>query len=369
MKVSRGSLSFFMLASMIAVAAVAGVLGVIHVRGSELEAMTSEKIASIQAGPRVRTVSVVRSPPVRQIHLQGEARPFVSAVVYAKVSGYLKEVTVDVGDKVSENQVLASIDSPELDRQYEGAVADRRYKEANARRTVSLGRSGWASADAADLSQSNADVAQATVSTLEVQKSYTTLRAPFNGTVTARFADPGALIQSATNAQTTALPVVTISELGRLRIYIYVDQKDAPFVKVGDKARVQVPGEPNGERESSVARISNQLDSKTRTMLAEIDVDNRDGKIVSGSFVDVTVDIAVPRAFELPAAALVLRGGTKAVAVVDADRRIRYRPVRLVEDDGQKIRLAGGVEEGEKIALDLGEGTAEGAVIQPVPGK
>ena len=140
-----------------------------------------------------------------------------------------------------------------------------------------------------------AQVAEAQVATLAQQKSYEVLRAPFAGTVTARFADPGALVQAATGAQTGALPLVTIATPEKLRVYVYVPQHDAGFVKVGDKAEVMMPDSLDAKiSQGVVARRSDELDPRTRMMLVEVDLDNRDGRIVAGSFVTVVLTFATP---------------------------------------------------------------------------
>src|SRR6202012_4593702 len=136
--------------------------------------------------------------------------------------------------------------------------------------------------------------------TLAQQKSYEVLRAPFAGTVTARYADPGALVQAATGASTGALPLVTISTPERLRVYVYVDQRQAGSVRIGDAALVSLSDRGDAHIEGHVARLSSELDPHTRMMLVEVDVDNKDGAIVPGSFVTVTLSLATPPEIEIP---------------------------------------------------------------------
>src|SRR5690242_17333576 len=269
------------------IAALAGVVLIATSRKAEADREEKDRAGEIAKGPRVRVARAEMSPPVRKLELQGEARPFAQATLYAKVSGYLKEMRVDKGDVVKPNQIVAVIQAPEIDRQYEAAVADASYKKANARRAAELAKPGVVSVAEAETQVGVAQVADAQVATLAQQKSYEVLRAPFAGTVTARFADPGALVQAATGAQTGALPLVTISTPEKLRVYVYVPQRDAAFVKVGDKALITTPDHAELRVEGNVTRLSSELDSRTRMMLVEVDVDNRDGKIVPGSFVTV----------------------------------------------------------------------------------
>ncbi|HZS37236.1 MAG TPA: efflux RND transporter periplasmic adaptor subunit [Polyangia bacterium] len=347
-------------------AAIGGVVMFANARGSAAEKESQAREAQVKAGPRVRVVAAAPARTERRIELQGEARPFASVTLYAKLSGYLKEIRVDKGDRVQAGQVLAVIESPELDRQYDAAVADAAYKRANAKRAAALATPGVVSAREAELTSSQALMADAQVAALATQKSYETLRAPFTGTVIARFADPGALVQNATNAQTSALPVVTISQGERLRVYVYVDQRDAFYVHKGDGAEVTTPDRPGLPIKGTVTRLASELDPKTRTMLVEIDLDNRDGRIVPGSFVLVALVIATPPSVEVPVEALVLRGKQPFVAVVSAEQRVTYKPVVLVGDDGASARVAKGLAAGERVALNLGENVVDGDLVQPV---
>lgn len=317
-------------------------------------------------GPRVRVAPVTQSPPERELVLQGEARPFLSVTLYAKVSGYLTNMRADKGDRVKARQVIATIASPELDQQYAAALADARNKRINADRVNALGPSGVVSKQETDLARANADVAEATQGSISAQRDYRTIRAPFDGTVTARFADPGALIQAATNAQTGAVPIVTVSKTDRLRIYVYLDQGSAALVHVGDPALLRVPERPGFVRKAAITRVSGELAPRTRTMLTEIDVDNADGAILPGSFVRVSIRVKTPALPEIPVEALVTRQDKAFVPVVDGGGRLRYRPVNVADDDGKSVRLLDGVTVGERVALNVGNEVEDGAQVQVV---
>ncbi|HXU70587.1 MAG TPA: efflux RND transporter periplasmic adaptor subunit [Polyangia bacterium] len=347
------------------IGALVGVVVIATSRQAAADREGKERTEEVAKGPRIRVARAQLSPPMRKIELQGEARPFASATLYAKVSGYIKAMRVDKGDVVKPNQIVAVIEAPEIDRQYEAAVADASYKKANARRAAELAKPGVVSAAEAETQVGVAQVAQAQVATLAQQKSYEVLRAPFAGTVTARFADPGALVQAATGAQTGALPLVTIATPERLRVYIYVPQRDAGFVKVGDKVEVTMPDRADVRIEGTVARRSDELDPKTRMMLVEVDLDNRDGRIVAGSFVTVTLSFATPPEIIVPVEALVLQGHNASVYVLDGDT-VHARPVTVSDNDGSTVRLARGLRVGELVALNVGDNVADGAHVQPV---
>ncbi len=199
---------------------------------------------------------------------------------------------------------------------------------------------------------------------LREEQGYETLRAPFAGTVTARYADPGALVQSAATSQTSALPVVTVSQIGRLRVLAYLDQEDAALVHPGTPATVTLTERPDVHIAAPVARMSGELDPKTRKMLAEVDVDDRDGVIVPGSFVQVQIDVSAPALPQAPAEALVVRGGKTFVAVVDESNRVHFAPVTVASNDGKSVMFSNGVAPGQKLALSIGSAVAEGAPVQ-----
>jgi RND family efflux transporter MFP subunit len=348
------------------VATVFGVLSLDARRKSQTRADAQTREAAVQRGPRVRLATVKPSPGVRRLVLQGEARPFAEVTLYAKVAGYLRDLRVDKGDRVKAGQILATVIAPELDQQYLAAEADARNKRVNAKRLSALAPTGVVSAQELEQGQAAADVAEATQAALANQRDYRVIRAPFNGVVTARFADPGTLIQSAANAQSGAVPIVALAKGDRLRVYVYLDQASAAFVRVGDVAKIRVPERAGWSREARVTRSSGSLSPRTRTMQTEVDIENADGVILPGSYVDVELDVHVPSLLEMPAEALVTRGEKTQVAVVDDQQRVHYRPVVVADDDGQSVRLVSGVAAGDRVALNLGSDTSDGSQVQVV---
>ena len=216
-----------------------------------------------------------------------------------------------------------------------------------------------------------AQVAEATAASLKVQKEYEVLRAPFNATVTARFADPGALVQNATTSQTATLPIVALSETDRLRVYVYLDQRNAAFVRVGNRAEVVDAARPEVRRSARVSRKSGEIDLKSRTLLVELDLDNREGRFLAGGFVQVTLKLQTPIYVQVPVDGLLVRGEKTFVGVVDSDNRVTFRSVTVVDSDGTRASLGSGLAAGERVVLNPGTGIVEGEVIQPVgvPGR
>jgi RND family efflux transporter MFP subunit len=318
-------------------------------------------------GPLARTALAVSSAATRHLTVLGEVHPYAEVTLYAKVSGYLASVSVDKGDHVTRGQVLAVVESPETDAQWSAAKAEYDQKEVTAGRVRQLLDRKLVSPQEADQANADAAVAKERLASLTQQREFEKLRAPFDGTVTSRFADPGALMQNAASSQTSALPVVTVSDVSRLRLYAFLDQPDAAVVRNGLTATITLDEKPQLRLTARVARTAGELDPKTRKLLVELDVDNRRGDLLAGSFVHVEFDLPAPVLPELPAEALVVRQGRTQVAVLAADSTIHFRDVSVANNDGRLIRLASGIAAGDRVVLNLGDAIAEGARVRPAP--
>ncbi|PYX47098.1 MAG: hypothetical protein DMG79_14780 [Acidobacteria bacterium] len=334
---------------------------------SQVEAATEHLTAEGQKGPTVEVAIAKRVAGSNTVRLIGEARPYQSAILYAKVSGYLRSISVDKGDFVRVNQVIAVIESPEIDKQYQAAVADAHNKELIANRAATLVKKEMISQQDADQAEADAAVSKANLEQIGTLKSYEQLRAPFAGTVTARYSDPGALIQNAATSQTSALPLVELSQTSRLRIYVYVDQAHAPFVRDGDTVAIYDQVNPNLKLAARVTRTGGAIDPKTRTLLVEIDVDNPHNRILAGSVLQLELKVQIPRYIEVPSDALIVRGTQTFVAVVTPANTVKFTQVAVAEQTGTTARLFSGLEEGERVARSIGERVAEGGKVQPVP--
>jgi membrane fusion protein (multidrug efflux system) len=350
---------------LLVVVAVLLVAAMLYQQRSSIGKEVRTREARLKAGPRVHVVPVTRAPETQSLSFVGEARPYLETTLYSKVSGYLSVINVDKGDKVVTDQLLAVMQSPELDRQYAAAVADATSKRLVAQRNNELLANGSVSPQTAELSEAAAKTAEETAASLLAQKDYELMRAPFPGTITARYVDPGALIQSATTEQTSAQPIVTLSKTDRLRVYVYPDQKTASFIRVGDPADISDVSRGNIKVSGSVGRTSGRLDTKTRTLLVEIDVDNREEKIIAGSFVQVTLKVRTPGLMEIPADALVIRGEKSFVATLTGKDKVAFKEVAIYESSGKTVRLSEGVTEGEHLIVNAGLSLTEGQQVRP----
>jgi len=366
---SRVRSSLVYVVGVVTVAAAAmGVLVVWQQRGTALHATGQALAETVERGPRVQVVTVQQGPRERVITLLGDARPMLTATLYGKLSGYLKAIHVDRGDQVKAGQVLAEIDSAETESQYNSAVNDRENKRRIAERSRELAAHGTASIQARDQTETDFRIATARVAELETLRSYQILRAPFDGTITARFIDPGALVQNAATNQTSSQPVLTIADTSRLRVNVYVEQRDVPDVHVGDLAEVSDGANSERKVQARVARTSGQLDPRTRTLFVELEVDNSSRFLVPGSFAYVTLRVPVESYPEIPVAGLVIRGSNTFVADVGDDSLVRFSPVKVASTDGIRVRLTEGARVGQRIALNLPDEVGNNSRIQPVGG-
>jgi len=349
------------------VCVVATVLGTAYYMNQSSSGLANVKAAmeaDVARGPRVVVSNVAQGPQFRMIQLLGDARPYQTTTVFAKVSGYLKSVLVDKGDQVTANQVIAEIDSAELESQYQSAVADLDQKQRIDARSRELLRNSTTSQQAAEQAETNYRMAQETVRNLGIMRSYQTLKAPFNGTVVARFADPGALMQAATTNQASSLPVMQIADNSKLRIGIYVEQRDVAAIKVGDEADIIDSANPDRKRKAKISRTAGTLDPRTRTLFVELDLDNSDQFLVPGSFVNVSLRVPVKSFPQIPVSAMMQRGGTQQVAVIGEDSTIKFRPIKVASTDGALINIADGLKVGERVGLNVSSDLVEGSKVR-----
>jgi RND family efflux transporter MFP subunit len=368
-KTRKGRSSAFYVFGVGALVIAIGAVVYFHITLNQSVASAREARAVVSdRGPRVEFVTATAGPTERMIKLLGDVRSGATAVLYAKVSGYIKEVQVDKGDKVELGQVLAEIESPELEQQFAAASADLAHKRRNLARIKELYSKGNTTQVALYQAETDVTVAENNVGVLGTSVSYKTVRAPFAGRVTARFVDPGALVTNAQTNITSAMPMVTISDDRRIRVYAYVQQADAPFVRIGDKAVLSDASNPERTKSATVTRMTGELDQKSRTMLIEVHLDNSDDFFVPGSYVYVTLTVPIQSVTRVPVTALLTRGDKTNVAVFD-NGVVKFRPITVSATDGANINVSGGLKPGEQVAVNLPDEVTDGARIQPVAAK
>ncbi|HVI75612.1 MAG TPA: efflux RND transporter periplasmic adaptor subunit [Anaeromyxobacteraceae bacterium] len=311
-------------------------------------------------GPKVTVVRVEEPPGVRTVVLPGDVRAFWQTTLYAKVNGYVQDLAVDRGAQVRTGQVLARIASPETDHQVAQARSTLRVRQQFAARVHALAPTHAVSAEDVDRADADLAVASAELRRLQALQEYEILRAPFDGVVTARYVDPGALLAG------PGQPVLEVSSPGRVRVLVNVGQDVAPFVQLGDEARVRMDQLPGVEVRAEVRRTSGALDMRSRSMLVEAWPVEAAPALLPGSFVHVALRVRVPPLPAVPAEALVQRGARLQVATV-RDGRLRFVDVEPGTNDGRVVQIRSGVTAGEVVALSPPSDLGEGAPIQAVP--
>ena len=334
-------------------------------------------VAGLAAGNRARAdetglppvvvavAPVMRADLFEELTVQAEFRPYQEIDLHAKVSGYLQQIKVDIGDRVKAGDLIGVLEVPELaddlaraDAAAQRAEAD--YKEAHlnytrlgsvnqsqpnlvARQDIDAAEAKDAAAAAA-LAEAKADLEK--YHTLE---AYTRVTAPFAGVITKRFADPGALIQAGTSSNTQTMPLVRLSEIDRLRLDFPVSTTYASAVAVGDSVGIDLGD--NRRLAGTIARFSHRITTDTRTMITEVDVPNPDLKLIAGMYVTVGLKIdRRPQALAIPVESV---SGTKqpTVYVIDDAHQIVERPVRLGIETPTKYEVLSGVREGELVMI------------------
>ncbi|MFO1320954.1 MAG: efflux RND transporter periplasmic adaptor subunit [Burkholderiales bacterium] len=328
-------------------------------------AQAKEKASLLAAGPSVVVAKAQRGPTVRKLNLVGEAVPLRSTILYSKVGGYLTRINVDVGDVVKSGQVLAEIQAPEIDAQITTIATGLENKRRLAQRARELHAQGFFSQQSLDNADNDVRVAQAQIAELRTQAGFRTVKAPFNGVVTNRYVDPGALVTNATNNQTSAQPLVAIADTTRLKVTVYAEQAEAPVVKPGLDVEVVDAAAAERKVTAKITRVSGELDARTRTRRAEVEFDGGQGQFLPGSFVNVAVQIPATSFIEVPAGALVTKDKKTFVATVDTGNKVHYTPIVVASTDGKVLRVASGLDEGTTVAVSPPAGIADGAKINP----
>jgi RND family efflux transporter MFP subunit len=347
----RSTRVLFCLATLAIVVVAAGLL----VRRSQ-----AEKLEQGAAARAVPTVSLL-SPGAMDagaLELAARVEPWARAPIYARVSGYLAGWKVDIGAPVKAGQLLATIETPDLDQQLLQAQAELAsarsslaLAESTAKRWSALVLQNAVSKQEADEKRGELAARQGQVAALgaNVQRllalqRYTRLVAPFDGVVTARNTDVGALINAGGAAGSE---LFVVSDTRRLRVYVQVPQRQVALVRVGGKARLSVPERPGQAYAATVQSLSRSIESGSGAMLVQLAVDNAAGELLPGGFATVRFDTpAASDAITVPPGALITgRNGTQ-VATVDGAGRVVLKSVTVARDLGKALELAGGVAGG-----------------------
>ncbi len=351
--------------------------------------------------PTVTVTTAVRAASVVDLTLPGNIQAITEAAVLARAEGYLVKRYADIGDRVHEGQLLAELDTPDLDQQViqaqaalqqtnaalaqakaalEQAKANAQLADVTAKRNTILVNRGVLSKQEGDQSDStllaqaanvraseaninaalqNVGANEANLRRLLDLQSFKKVKAPFDGVITLRNIDTGSLISSGSTL------LFRIAQNNVLRIFVNVPQSDFSSFDVGMPAQITVTELPGRSFPGKVARLSGALDTNTRTLLTEVEVPNSQGTLLPGMYAQVRFSITRTQPSVLvPGDAIVTRSSGSMVAIVDSDNTVHFRPVHLGRDFGTNVEILGGLEAGEKVVVNPTDDVREGAKVK-----
>lgn len=356
----------------LAIAATIVVMGITSRRAAD--AKLSEWTEA-QAVPVVAAALPNRRGQRTTLDLPGRLEAYTQAQIYARVSGYLKDWQADIGAPVKAGQMLAEIDAPDLDQQIMQARAALASAEANltlSQATLQRGQSLIPSGaiSKADLDQRVADAsnkdglakaARANLDRLRVLEQYKRITAPFDGLVTARNTDIGALI----NAGAAGPPLFVVSETSRLRVYVSVPENYVPAIQIGTKARISVPEYPGKTFPATVQASAQAVDVASGTTRMLLLVDNAVGELMTGDFANVSFELPHPDiAINVPASALIFNQSGLFVATVGNDNRVLLKQVTISRDLGKEVEIGSGLSANDRVIESPPDGITSGDLVR-----
>jgi RND family efflux transporter MFP subunit len=363
----------------VALLSLLGIGAVIVVMGITTRKMADAKLREWTESQAVPVVAVGQ-PDTRTkrttLDLPGRLEAYTQAQIFARVSGYVKEWKADIGTPVKAGDLLAEIDAPDLDQQIMQAEADLASAKANSAlsdMTLQRGQSLIASRTISqqDLDQRAADssnkqglvrAAQANLDRLRVLERYKRLVAPFDGLVTARTTDVGALINAGSGS---GPPMFVVSQINKLRAYVNVPQNYVPSIHLGTKGQIAVPEYPGRKFPGTVEASAQAVDVASGTTRMQLVVDNASSELMTGAFATVTFELPNPEnAINVPASALIFdRTGLK-IAIVDRDNRIILKPVTISRDLGSEVEIGSGIGAEDRVVINPPDGLVTGDQVR-----
>ena len=369
---------------------VAAALAVIVVVWSAVSAYSAAaRLKEATEAQSIVTVATVNPQPlsgIADLILPGNLQANYEAPIYARTSGYLKRWLVDIGTPVKAGQLLGEIESPEVESQLRQAQADLVTAQAN-QKIASLTAERWRNLRASDsVSKQEADekislaasndaqvqAARANVQRLRELSGFQKITAPFDGVVTARNTDIGQLIAAGNN---TGPELFRVADMRRLRLYVRVPQTYAAMMKPGLTAELIFPDRPGKLYTGKLDSTSSAIDQASRTLLAQLSVENRNNELLPGAYTEVHFKLpegATSEAYKVPANVLLFRGDGMKVATVDGKGQVVLKPVTIGRDYGSDIEIVQGLAADDKVILSPPDSLTDGVnvhVAPPPPGK
>jgi RND family efflux transporter MFP subunit len=334
------------------------------------------KVSAIDALPTVVTVEPTRTDLGEELILPGTVQAFIESPIYARTNGYLKTWYTDIGGAVKKGQLLAEIETPEVDQQLSQAIADLataranealsqttnvRWKELLKTESVSQQDADEKAGDAA-AKKATTEAAGANVSRLRELESFKRVVAPFDGIVTARNTDIGALINAGQSAGTE---LFRLADTHKLRIYVQVPEPYAAAAKPGLEADLSFSEQQGKAYTATVVRTANALDPGLRTLQVELQLDNAQGELFPGAYAEVHFKLAGnARSLRLPATTVLFRAAGLQVATVDAQQRIQLKSIVEGRDFGNTIEVLSGLDAGDAVVINPPDSIFNGMTVR-----
>ena len=336
------------------------------------------KATAVAAGTTVVTVKPTATPASEALVLPGTVQAYYEAPIYARTNGYLRAWHMDIGTPVKKGQLLAEIETPEVDQQLGQAQADLATAEANyqlakstdvrwrgllATESVSKQDADQRAGDAA-AKKAAVESAAANVARLREMESFKRVLAPFDGVLTQRNTDIGALINA---GQSPGAPLFRVADTHRLRIYVSVPQAYASGIRPGMSADLLFAEHPGKRYPATVAFTAQALDPASRTLQVELQVENPVHELFPGAYVEVHFDLAAPAlTLRLPANAVMFRSQGLLVAAVGSDHHVRLKHIAEGRDFGSSIEVLSGIDAGDDIVINPPDSLTDGALVRVV---
>ena len=370
--VSRG----WLWTALIAASVLAGVVVFNGLQVRAKDAAQLKVLADKQSTVTVNVITPTSNTDASALSLPGRIEAYTRAPLYSRISGYLKSWKADIGMSVKAGQVLAEIDTPDLDQQILQAKAELASTQANAamsentaKRWQSLQATNFVSSQAVEekLADLNAKLAvvnasQANVNRLQALKNFSRIVAPFDGVVTVRNTDIGQLINVG-GAPGSELFVV--SDVKRLRLYVNLPQNQVSNIQKGTTAKFTVPEQPGQVFTATVQSMSQAISSSSGSMLVQLSAENKHGELLPGGYASVSFSIpAQANLLSVPPSALVYTKNGLLVATVNTENRVVLKPVVIARDHGNRLELLSGLEANDKVIENPPDGVTQGDLVQ-----
>lgn len=331
--------------------------------------------ADKQAVPTVSVVLPTASEGKATLELPGRFEAYARAPIYARVGGYLKNWKADIGTAVKSGQLLGEIETPDLDQELLQARADLASAQANVSLAETTAKRWQEMLTTQSIAKQEVDekvgdyaskraivkAAEANVNRLVALKGFARIVAPFDGSVTARNTDTGALINAGSS---TALPLFEVSDTRKLRLYVNIPQNYVASIKVGTQAKITVPEHPGNVYTATINSTSGSINAASGTTLVQLSVNNAAGELLPGGFANVSLDLPRnKRLLSVPASALIFDQAGLRVATVGADNKVVLKAITISRDFGKSIELDSGVEASDRVIESPPDGLSNGDLV------